>query len=364
MIIGGEHVITPKLLLSKTTGYINSLISTFKNDYYINFTFGGFYSLIAIIDEIKLNFDSKSIVLLPSYLCPSILKPFKFRTINYKFYKVDSDLFIDNDYLASIIDENVKAIFIIDYFGISQFDRLETIIKTAKSKNILIIQDIVQCIDIASQKLYGNYIFNSFRKFFPFEGSIILSKEKMNTNFSNSKTSFIKYKRIGQVLRYFHLKYNVLANKHFLSLFKKAEDHYYSSNILKIPRFNIKILNKIDIESVIFKQKNYFNQLYSEFSDFVPNLLHNKDICPLGFIIKLNNRNEIRQKLFELNIFSPIHWILSEEITEDHFDKSIELSNEILTIPLIGLTDKKYKYLLKTLKKIITNESLSESLRN
>lgn len=353
MIIGGEHFFAPGFIFKKSKGYIDDLIKDFQSEYHVNFTFGGHYSLLAIIDEIKSKFDDHSIVLLPSYLCPSILKPFKSKEIKYRFYKVDENLFIDTDYLISIIDSDVKAVLFIDYFGASQKVQLRPVIEKLKSKKIIIIQDVVQCLQIRKDQLFGDYLFNSFRKFFPFEGSILLSKEKMNIDFGQIGNRYLIYKRVGQLIRYFHVKYNLFSENHFLSLFRKAEKCYYSNDILRMPKFNLRQLNKYNIEFIADRQRYYSNQLFSIFSDKVPGLLYRSDFVPLGFVIKIEGRDEIRRVLFEKNIFPPIHWLLSDEIDLHIFNESIELSNSILTIPLINMNDIKYKYLIQNLNKCI-----------
>ncbi|MEI8201398.1 MAG: hypothetical protein WCH34_00180 [Bacteroidota bacterium] len=353
MIIGGEHFFSPGFLFRKSKAYVDNLIKEFQPNYKVNFTFGGFYSILAIIDEIKPKMDEASVVLLPSYLCPSILLPFKIRGISYKFYKVDDDLLIDTDYLLSIIDENVKAVFFVDYFGASQLDRLQAVLETLRLKNIAIIQDIVQCLEIKNEFLFGDYIFNSFRKFFPFEGSIILSKKDMNINYAEKRNIFIKPKRIGQLLRYFHIKYNLFSSKLFLKYLHKAEENYHQDGIFKMPKCNIKQLNKYDVQQMSANQKHYSNLLKNLFESLQPRLLQHNNFVPLGFVIKLNKRDFVRMELFAQNIFPPIHWLLNEEFDKPLCEKSIQLSKSILTIPLINLTKEKYNYLSENLIKIL-----------
>jgi len=359
MIIGGEHIFSPRIFFKKSTGYIDNLIEDFKPNYDVNFTFGGYYSILSIIDSIKDRFTEDSIILLPSYLCSSILKPFKTRGIKYEFYKVDEELFIDTDFLISLINGKVKAIYFIDYFGVSQLERLQSVIEVLRSKNIIIIQDIVQCIEIRKEFLFGDFVFNSFRKFFPFEGSLLLSKNKLTINFGTVKNKYIRYKRVAQLLRYFHIKYGIFNSKIFLSLFRKAEKLYYNESIMKIPKFNLNQLNKIDIELTINRQSYYFKELYSHFSSIVPKLLHNLNSVPLGFVFKVKNRDEIRNNLFEKNIYPPIHWVLTDTIIGNHFPDSIMLSNTILTFPIIDLTEEKLHYLILNINKNLKDENIS-----
>jgi hypothetical protein len=359
MIIGGEYTFSPAILLKRSKAFIDSLIKDVEIEYHINFTFGGFYSILAILDDLQVKLDNDSLILLPSYICPSILKPFKLRGIKYKFYKVDDNLFIDTEYLISIIDKKVKAVFFIDYFGASQLDRIKPVLVFLKLKQISVIQDVVQCLKINKEDLFGDYIFNSFRKFFPFEGSLLLSKDKLNIKFGRIKGKYVVYKRIGQLIRFFHIKYSLFSSKHFLSFLQKAESHYYSNYIMGMPKFNRKQLNKYDIKLLANRQKYFFNKLFKTYSDKVPLLLHKSKLIPLGFVIKIERRDEIRAHLFEENIFAPIHWILPEEIDVKVFDKSIKLSSLILTLPLTGITSEKYNYLSSSILKYVKIEGLS-----
>lgn len=334
IVLGGEHYFSPSYFFKKNNHYIDNLIEVFKEDYYINFTFGGYFSILAILEDIISKNSNNFVVLLPSYLCPSILKPFQLKGIQYKFYKVDEDLFIDTTHLISQIDNNVKAVFFIDYFGASQLYRLTDVINLLKSKNIVIIQDVVQCIKIEKDKLFGDYIFNSFRKFFPFEGSIILSKVKIIIDYSKSRNKYIKYKRIGQLLRFLYIEYGLFNNKIFLKFLKMSEDRYHSVVIIKMPRINYWFLNKVELEKLLLERIKNFNYLKAGMEYLMPSLLTKNDFIPLGFVIKHNKRDIIRKQFFKFKIYTPIHWIINDDILPTEFKESKKLSLSVLTIPL------------------------------
>jgi hypothetical protein len=91
-------------------------------------------------------------------------------------------------------------------------------------------------------------------------------------------------------------------------------------------------------------------------------LLKKNNIIPLGFVIKIKNRDVIRCEFYKYNIFPPIHWILTDEFINKLFEKSYTLSTLTITIPITCLTDKKYTYLKNTLNKIINNENISKGV--
>mgnify|MGYP001064379978 CR=1 FL=1 len=68
--------------------------------------------------------------LLPGYLCPSVVQPFKEAGFDVVFYRVDNHLQVDLDDLHSGIGSDVLAVVIIHYFGFLQpgavFDLIES----------------------------------------------------------------------------------------------------------------------------------------------------------------------------------------------------------------------------------------------
>jgi len=62
------------------------------------------------------------------------------------------------------------------------------------------------------------------------------------------------------------------------------------------------------------------------FSDLLENVI------PLGFPIRLENRDSIRQALFKKNIYPPVHWDIKGSVPED-FSESHKLSQKIMTLP-------------------------------
>ncbi|HOX77114.1 MAG TPA: hypothetical protein PLW31_03665 [Bacteroidales bacterium] len=348
MYIGGEHTFSPGLLFKPSNNSFDNLISDLEKHYFINYTFGGYYSLLAILDHLKSDIDEESEVLLPSYLCQSILQPFKARNIKYNFYRVDQNLYVDISHLLSLINKNVKAVLFIDYFGATQKDRLSTTIDFLSSKNIFIIQDMVQCLHLDQDKMFGDYIFNSFRKFFPIEGSVLLSKKEININFSKRTCSkFVLNKRMGQLLRYFHVNYGMFSSSSFLKFFKTADKNYYDEQNYKMSKTSRAILKKFDIDLLIKTQKQYYQFLLDNFGNYVPELLNNQRFVPLGFVIVVPERDLLRKKLFLENVYPPVHWILSDEIDDQLFSESIALSKSILTFPLLNMNDNKFDFMIK-----------------
>jgi len=328
--LGGEKLFPFSLLFKKAT---NSIFSYLKEEFSgrrIYYTFGAHSSLLAIIDRIQIG--PTEVVLVPSYICPSVLRPLELRNVKYEFYTVNRNLKIEVDTIG--LSQNVKAILFIDYMGKSKIDELRSFIISIQGQNIAIIQDAVQCVLIRKSDVYGDFVFNSFRKTSPLEGSYIIAKDPMKINYHwLPNWKFILNKRIGQVLRYFHLKTGIIKVETFINYFQKAESKYYDSRIYKMPSVNCFLIGRISFERMASSYRDLYSTLLIRYKDFVPECLKSADFFPLGFFMVLSRRDEALKELMSKSIFCPVHWTLPQEVSAESHSDSFRLAQHCLTIP-------------------------------
>lgn len=349
--IGGEKTFPLTIFFIKKKNDIFKYFEDNFKDFYINYTFGGYFSLLAIIDDLKLR-KNRDIFLLPSYLCETMLKPFEIRQIKYDFYRVDSQLKPDFDHIKSLIQSGGKAILFIDYMGVSQKEHISPFIELFRKFKVKIIQDCVQVIDIKKNNIYGDYLFNSFRKTTPFEGSVIISKAPMNIYYNRSiNFKFVFLKRVAQILRYTYLNYNFGKSSLFLLIFEKAEKFYYSHKIFKLPKLNKHLIKKIDFNLLKKRHLCAYKFLETKIPNIMSFSIKNKDFIPFGAMMISSERNKLRYSLIKNNIFCPIHWVLPLQIINNcFFEDSVNISKEILTIPLSDLTNDKLNLLVNKIR--------------
>jgi hypothetical protein len=293
-------------------------------------TFGAHSSLLAIIDNLHL--QKGDFVFLPSYICSSALKSFQFRKVKFEFYKVDSTLNIDVESIT--ISDNLKAVLFVDYFGNCHTRELGAFISSLKKRAITVIQDVVHSTILTRDQLYGDYVFNSFRKITPLEGSFILTKSEMQIAYSRKRNwKFLINKRIGQALRYIHLKSGIVSAKSFMAFLNRAEAVYYDSHIYPLPTLNKFLLARFPFSAMASSNRNLYDVLLREFKEFVPVTLQGRNFIPFGFFIVVNLRDELLMRLRRRNIFCPVHWNLPKEVSSDLYSESWSLSSRCLTIP-------------------------------
>ena len=330
--IGGEYYWKPKIFFTKKTFDLNTFLKSKYPKKQFSYTGGGIYSIYKIINDI--GFKPNDEILLPSYICPTILIPFEKKKIKCKFFEINEKLEIELKDLRKKINSNTKAIFFINYFGFPPNKNTITELFQYKEKGIIIIEDCVQSF-FSNNEIIGNYAFNSFRKFLPVDGSVIVSEMPIK-KFSEKKiTKYNFLKCIGQLLRYLTVEIQIVDfSRIFLLLFKYANDNYYSHENVSFNKFNRFILSRTDLNYSVLYRRDLFINLLNKYKDI--SLFKNIDneVVPLGFPVLINNRNHTRSNLMKNKIYCPIHWTLPKQIRKSNFNKSIVMSSLIITIPL------------------------------
>ena len=349
-LIGGEHFYSPSIYFKKKSFDLESFLNVHYLRLYHYMTYGGYFSILAILKHININNDQ--VVLLPSYLCPTVLIPFKRLNINYRFYNITETLRIDTVDLLNKIDNKVKAVLFINYFGIINNTQEIRILKENISDSVILIEDMVQ--NLFSKNIIGDFAFNSFRKFFPLEGSIIVSKEQIKAKPERSSDNYFYPRLKGRYLRYIYSHYKINTVGAFLSSFEEAEKRYYQNKVMGFSNYNKFILSKINLETITSQRINNYNYLLERFLDYALFKEPCNNSIPLGFPVLVENREKTRKTLMNKNIFCPVHWVLSDEIDKNQFRESWELSKKILTIPINQyIKEKELAYLIRFMEDII-----------
>lgn len=348
--VGGEPFYSPALLFKKREFQLSDYTAKRFNDKLFVFTGGGVHSLYLILNNI--NFKKSDYCILPSYLCPTILYPFKKLGIKFKFYRVNAKLEIDNGHLKEMVTDNCKSIFFINYFGFPHRSETLNVLKQFKQKGIIIIEDASQSFFSNFKDIIGNYYFNSFRKFLPLDGSVIISDDNINLYSFNSYRKYLTLKIAAQFLRYLNYQTGIDLSQLFKSLFKSSEGFYYDRYPAYLHKYNQHLIEKFNFEELILKRREYFNHLITNFSkfSFVKELPDN--VVPLGYPIICRDRDAVRKNLINENVFCPVHWHLPDEVFVDEFNESTDLSKMILTLPVSeSITQSHFNTYVSILKK-------------
>ena len=303
---------------------------------------------IDALDIIIKNTNLQS-VLLPSYLCESILIPFKKNKVKISFYKINKDLTINLEEIKNKLKNNkIDSILIINYFGFIQ-PKLKELNNYCEKNNISLIEDSVQSA-FTKHIPISQFHFNSYRKLTPIiEGSFLGSKQKLKIKFKNSFKQFL--------FTYTKLLFSLLKNIEPLRTKSNSTISYCEEKLIDYPipakmsKLSKSLLKKQDFNKIALRRRKNFLFLLNNIKNIKAlfNSLPNQ-VVPSGFPIILKNngeRNNLRKKLIKNNIYCPIHWHLPKEINKEKYGESWNLSEKILTIPV----DQRYN--LEDMKRVI-----------
>jgi len=279
---------------------------------------------------------------LPSYLCETIIQPFRELNLNYEFYNLKENLQLDVNYLSRRIEKN-DLVFTMNYFNLLHNNKVVEFLRKLKDNDVIIIDDLTHSFlnnHIFSSKI-SDYSIISLRKWFAIpDGGIAISNSDLFDKNLIVKESFYDFVRL-------RLKYAILKSYYLNKIINKKDSfrkiHNEAEELANLTiRFNAMsnisktILNAVDFNNIISRRRMNFECLLSSFEnlDEIEILSNNlkEGICPIGFPIIATKRDALREYLINSNIYCPIHWLFPEEIPKK-FDYSYSLSKKIITIP-------------------------------
>ncbi len=222
----------------------------------------------------------KDEVLIPDFICESVLQPFKQLKIKYRFYNINIDLSIDWVSLNNNLTENTKALLFVNYFGFP--NELDELLKFCKKNKIYAIEDNAHgYMGKYKGKLLGSFGdigVSSPRKHLDIlNGGVLYSNKKLKYNLNRKKIKFHENS-------IFCLKYYLKKSPTLLYTIKKL--------ILNRPKYEIQdSFKEKEIEDLLI-DKNSLKKILK---------------CNLNEIIKLNANNFLKWKNFALeNKLTPL----------------------------------------------------------
>lgn len=324
--IGGEFWYDPNIICKK-----KQLEET--QAYFLN---GGRASIQIICDF--LNEHCIRNVLLPSYLCRTILDNLEINKITWSFYKIKEDFRIDLEDLRSIC-KNEKAIFFINYFGRLLSKEEQSFFTEMKNSGKVLIEDNVQ--GLFNRISIGHFTFNSFRKFVPYDGSFLFSEynlEKYFKPYINRENSRLDLIRKARRQKQEFILNTIGEERMYLDSFYCAEQEYYKNDQAVIGDLQEKdAIEHLDWDMITWKrQENYLYLVekikgHKDISIIFPNIEPNQ--IPIGLPVYINTgkRDSLRNLLKRNNIFLPIHWNLKDGKRFEDNSNEVSMSENIIT---------------------------------
>ena len=130
----------------------------------------------------------------------------------------------------------------------------------------------------------------------------------------------------------------------YISVFRDVEDYLDSnSTIMSPPTLGLDVVSGVDWENAKKKRRRNWLLLNEMiFGNMVkPFDRIDSNTVPLGYVIRVKDRDRIRSALAGKRVFCPVHWPLPAQVDRSDFQHSYELSASCLTLPIDQRYDKR-----------------------
>lgn len=247
-------------------------------------------------------------LLLPDYLCRSVLVPIKNVGLEYSFYPIDEQLeLIDSEF--SKLYRKDTVVLLINYFGLKDlFSQIKFI--RGMDDNAIIIEDDVQAYYEFQKPLEGvDFKFTSLRKTFAVpDGGLVKTKHHLLR--VTSPNTFGQYKAAAALLK--SMRESNFNDQIYLELFEKGESLIDGEQECGMSKIAEKLYSFMNEDHVKVRRLNNAHYLIPELKKIgiKPLLSLEEDHVPLFVPIILRNRDEVRKAMFQKEIYCPVHWPL------------------------------------------------------
>ena len=264
-------------------------------------------ALYAILKALKeKNIDN---ILLPDYLCSSIVSTVKSSKFKYRYYRLTDDLLPDHKDIEQKV--NKDAVLVINYFGMQDLSVSINCIKKIAPESVVIEDDVQAFYNFIGSKNLADYSFTSIRKWFAVPDGGIGRSRHNDLLEPKGRNCFGEIKLSGQVLKGLR---EILGNidETYLKLLKEGEDMIDSSISSTCSEITKEVMERTDVNRLALVRKRNAELMIDGLSKLglSPIILPASRSVPFFIPLLLEKRNYVRQKLFEQKIFCPVHWPL------------------------------------------------------
>lgn len=283
---------------------------------------------------------------LPSYLCRSILLPVQELGLEYSFYRIDGSLRAHPDPPLN------AAVVLIHYFGWK--NPATDMLRKEVGKSFYLIEDASHALlsDFWPASKKDHFVVFSARKFgpVPLGGWCSISED---LDHASPEMETLTWRSLcarlvrGSYLTEAQSSVDPKIENFYLEIFRYVEEVLDQFPLRSsVPKIALDIIAGLDWKAVKQKRRENWRLLNGfigeEMKVLTPKLTD--DVVPLGYVVRLNERDRVRSQLANHRIFCAVHWPLPSEIDVMRFPEAEYLAQTSLTIPIdqrYGLDDMK-----------------------
>lgn len=282
----------------------------------------------------------KDEVLMPSYHCEEIAKPFLRNGIKCIYYPVGKNLQIRLSNITPRVSSRTKLIIIISYAGWPQKE-MAAIETWCWQKEIPLLKDNVPLVPEIVKPQSNVFQLYSFRKYagVPSGAALVLPKEFEKKDFPQVK--FLPPKLtvellqllalfLGSVSRFFSSDYIWLISYKLYHL----GEIFFDNKIRRISKLSYYWIERIDWKAIVKKRRDNANYLRQKLTGFkkiaLLDLSSSQEAVPLLFPIITSKAKSIKTLIRKKGVFTTQLWHFPNYLTPQEAPAAYWLTNNIL----------------------------------
>lgn len=266
-------------------------------------------------------------VWLPSYLCVALVRAAEYAGTRVAFYAVDGTLTIADDAWLKDVRAG-DAVAFIRYFG---FDFPAAVAAAAGDKGAVVIEDCAQAL-FSDAPSSGNFAVFSPRKFLGVvDGGVLVGRRDADLPpLERAPADWWMAAFRASLLRACFDRHG--GEREWFAAFREAEESAPVGPFAMSELSRTLLDTAFDYGAIRRQRAENYDRLAAALGDVALFPKRPANVVPLGFPIRVRDRDAVRQQLFERAIFPPVHWDLRGVVPAD-FVESHRLSSEIMTLP-------------------------------
>lgn len=336
MWVGGEFYYDDRWQLDEPVLYTAGM--TFLN--------GGKACLIVI--AAYLHSQGVERILLPAYLCPTIVNTLEGCGMHCGYYPIRPDLTIDLDDLEIQLNGH-KAVLFINYFGFQYKEETRAYFSALRQRGVFVVEDNAQA-GFPTQTT-GDFVFNSLRKLVPYDGGYLTTPYDVTQVIEryplvqNSRLPLIREYRLK--LGEYHYR-GIGSHEELTKLYDQAEACYEIESVVagdQQERWHIERLDWPAIWRTRRENYAYLLALLSEIPGVTPVYPSlQPDNLPMGLPVYIENmpRDTLFDQLGNAGIGLTVHWnALMRDPRLNTNPVAVDMAQRMLTLVIDQRTSHK-----------------------
>lgn len=269
-------------------------------------------------------------VWLPAYLCPSIIAAVRKTGVPFSYFAMDYDLRVAPGALSKAGPGDL--VDMIDYFG---FPADREIMKQVREAGAWLLEDACQAMLTSGVGSNADFTLFTPRKFVGIPDAGILISNRQDIDLGSVRlepppTHWWMLTLSAAVLRREFDHYG--GDRRWFKQYQALEEDMPMGRYAMSDMSRMLLASAFDYAAISRKRVENYEILAKELSHIALYPALPRGVVPLGFPVRLANRDEILHKLYSQDIYPPVHWpfpgILPREFTE-----SYRLQGNIMMLP-------------------------------